>query len=100
MQARHLRNKLSTQCRFYAPLKADALQHFVANQLLKLPQVLAVSPLNVDRFLARVPHHKVTVLVFSSSGRPSLLLRQAAQQHERHVVAGRVQWAPEVSEPT
>lgn len=89
----------STCCRFHGNLKADALQHFVTNQLLKLLQVPAVSPHNLDKFLAKVPQHKVTVLAFSSSGRPSILLRQAAQQHERHVVAGRVQWVPEVRQP-
>ena len=74
----------------------EALQQFVADQLLKLPQVAAVKPQSLDKFLARVPQHKVTALAFSSSSRASLPLRHAAQQHERHVVVGRVNWDAEV----
>ena len=83
-------------CRFHGPFKVEALQQFVADQLLKLPQVAAVKPQNLDQFLARVPQYKVTVLAFSSSSRASLPLRHAAQQHARHVVVGRVHWTADV----
>lgn len=83
-------------CRFQGPFRAEALQQFVVDQLLKLPQVAAVKPHSLDKFLARVAQHKVTVLAFSSSSRASLPLRHAAQQHERDVVVGRVEWAAEV----
>ena len=83
-------------CRFHGPLKVEALQQFVADQLLRLPQVTAVKPQSLDKFLARVPQHKVTVLAFSSSSRASLPLRRVAQQHQRHVVVGRVHWNAEV----
>lgn len=83
-------------CRFHGPFKAEALQQFVADQLLKLPQVAAVKPQNLDQFLAQVPQYKVTVLAFSSSSRASLPLRHAAQQHARHVVVGRVHWTSDV----
>ena len=84
-------------CSFRGRLTATSLQHFVADQLLKLPQVSTITPRNLDSFLAKAPQHKVTVLAFTSSpSRASIPLRHAAQQHGRHVVAGRVQWVPQV----
>ena len=83
-------------CRFQGPFKVEALQQFVADRLLKLPQVAAVKPQSLDKFLARVAQHKVTALAFSSSSKASLPLRHAAQQHERYVVVGRVHWKAEV----
>lgn len=84
-------------CRFHGPFKADSLQQFTADQLLKLPQVAAVQPRNLDKFLAGVAQHKVTVLAFSSSSKASIPLRRAAQQHKLDVVVGRVHWAAEVT---
>ena len=83
-------------CRHSGPLKADLLQQFVADQLLELPPAPAVDPDTIDRFLARVPHHKVAVLAFSTATKASIPLRHAAEQHKDHVVAGRVQWKAEV----
>ena len=57
-----------------------------------------VDPHTLERFLARVAQHKVTVLAFSTSTKASIPLRHAAQQHQHYVVAGRVQWRHEVIE--
>lgn len=86
-------------CRFQGPFNAESLQQFTADQLLKLPQVAAIQPRNLDKFLAKVPQHKVTVLAFSSTSKASVPLRRAAQQHELDVVVGRVHWAAEVTHP-
>ncbi len=83
-------------CRHSGPLKADLLQQFVADRLLDVPPAPAVDPDTIDRFLARVPHHKVAVLAFSTAIKASIPLRHAAEQHKGHVVVGRVQWKPEV----
>ena len=83
--------------RHHGPVKADLLQQFVADQLLGLPQVPAIDPQSLSRFLARTPQHKVTVMAFSSATRASIPLRHAAQQHEHFIVAGRVQWRDEVT---
>jgi hypothetical protein len=72
------------------------LQQFVADRLLELPPAPAVDPETIDRFLARVPHHKVAVLAFSTATKASIPLRHAAEQHKHNVVAGRVQWKAEV----
>ena len=87
-----------TLCRFQGPFKADSLQQFTADQLLKLPQVAPVQLTSLRKFLAKVPEHKVTVLAFSSSSKASMPLRRAAQQHELEVVVGRVHWNPEVTQ--
>ncbi len=83
-------------CRHSGPLKADLLQQFVADRLLELPPAPVVDPETIDRFLARVPHHKVAVLAFSTATKASIPLRHAAEQHKHHVVAGRLQWKAEV----
>ena len=84
-------------CRYYGTFKADLLQQFVADELLQLPPIQAVSPHTLDRFLGKVQEHKVTVLAFSASAKASIPLRHAAQQHSHLVTAGRVQWKDEVS---
>ncbi|KAL3131728.1 DnaJ subfamily C member 16 [Trebouxia sp. C0009 RCD-2024] len=86
---------MSCGVRFQGPFNAESLQQFTADQLLKLPQVAAIQPRNLDKFLAKVPQHKVTVLAFSSTSKASVPLRRAAQQHELDVVVGRVHWAAE-----
>ncbi|DBA85275.1 TPA: DnaJ subfamily C member 16 [Trebouxia sp. C0005] len=88
-------HSMACAVRHSGPLKADLLQHFVADQLLELPAAPAVDPETIDRFLARVPHHKVAVLAFSTATKASIPLRHAAEQHKHHVVAGRVQWKAE-----
>ena len=84
-------------CRHHGPIKSDLLQQFVADQLLQLPQVTAVTPHTLDRFLAGVAEHKVTALAFSTAAKASMPLRHAAQQHSQSVTAGRVQWKDEVT---
>ena len=84
-------------CRHHGPIKVDQLQQFVADQLLKLPQVTAVTPQTIDKFLDSVAQHKVSALAFSTSAKASIPLRHAAQQHSQFVAAGRVQWKDEVT---
>ena len=86
-----------TYRRHHGPIKADLLQQFVADQMLQLPQVTAVTPHTLDRFLASVAQHKVTALAFSTSAKASIPLRHAAQQHSQYVTVGRVQWKDEVT---
>lgn len=88
-------HSMACAVRHSGPLKADLLQQFVADRLLELPPAPAVDPDTIDRFLARVPHHKVAVLAFSTATKASIPLRHAAEQHKDHVVAGRVQWKAE-----
>lgn len=77
-------------------IRADLLQHFAADKLLELPQVPAITRRNLDKFLAWVPHHKTTLLAFSKTAGASIALRQAAQQTDMLLAAGRVQWQNEV----
>ena len=89
---------MSRSCcdRYKGLIRADLLQHFAAEKLLELPQVPAVTRRNLDRFLARVPHHRTTLLAFSKTAGASIALRQAAQQTNLLLAAGRVQWQDEV----
>ncbi|KAL0042325.1 hypothetical protein WJX77_009183 [Trebouxia sp. C0004] len=88
-------HSMACAVRHSGPLKADLLQQFVTDRLLELPPVPAVDPDTIDRFLARVPHHKVAVLAFSTTTKASIPLRHAAEEHKHNVVAGRVQWKAE-----
>ena len=92
-----LHRKRAYFCRYYGAFKANFLQQFVADELLQLPQVQDVSLHMVERFLSKVPQHKVTVLAFSASAKASIPLRHAVQQHSHFVTAGRVQWNDEVT---
>ena len=85
-------------CRYKGEFRADLLQQFAADKLLELPQVSAVTPSSLDKFLGRVPPHKTTLLAFSTlTFGASIALRQAVQQTDMLMAAGRVQWQAEVS---
>lgn len=84
-------------CRYYGAFKADLLQQFVADELLQLPVIQTVSPHTLNRFLDKIPQHKVAVLAFSTSAKASIPLRHAVQQHSHLVTAGRIQWSNEVT---
>jgi len=84
-------------CRYKGEIRADLLQQFAADKLLGLPQVPAVTPSSLNKFLGRVPPHKTTLLAFSRTPDASIALRQAVQQTDMLMAAGRVQWQAEVS---
>ena len=84
-------------CRHKGEVRADLLQQFAADKLLELSQVPAVTRSTMDKFLARVPLHKTTLLAFSKTPEASVALRQAVQQTDMLMAAGRVQWQVEVS---
>lgn len=86
-------------CRYKGGIRADQLQQFAADKLFELPQVPTVTRHSLAKFLAGVPQHKTTLLAFSKTAGASMALRQAVQQTDMLIRAGRVQWKSEVWVP-
>lgn len=78
-------------------ISASALQSFLADRVLGLPQVPSVTPSSLARLLRCAPHHKVVAVALAEGPGPaSLALRSAAQRHGGSIATARGVLRPQV----